>query len=805
MLNYGDFLKMNKIKRLIITLVFPKTIVLIALLFSALVTITILEFVHPAFGWTLTLILFALLAVFLFLIIQKPVLIMHGFIWILNHTAYKIKTIGHENIPQTGGGLIVSNSVSYIDLVLIFSAIKRPVKFFVDKDFSESPFLKPFLNETNSIPIDTGNPKAMGRALKEARSTIQAGGLVCIFAEGDLTRTGNMLPFKRGYEFIVRNLDVPIIPLHLDRIWGSTFSFVDRKIKWRFPKVIPYPVTVSIGEPMPSISKPFEVRLAVQELSAAAFKLRGDNQKKLHVGFIREAARHPFKFCFGDLNTKLSYLQTFVFALAMAKKFGCKADNEKIGILLPTSIAGAVANIAILMAGKIPVNLNFTSSKETLESCIKQCDMKRIISSRAFLDKINMRAFDNMIVYAEDIKKSMGFFDKLKKSAALIFLPSKLLVKMYVKGDAANIDDVATIIFSSGTTGEPKGIVLTHQNIVSNVEAAYKIIGIKEDDIIAGILPIFHSFGFTATLWLVAYYGIGAAYHPSPVEAASVGDLIQKYKCTLMFATPTFLNAYTRKCTEEQFKSLRIVVAGAEKLKKTISNTFYEKFKKTVFEGYGATELSPIVSLGIPCYIDPKTNKIQVGNKFGTVGHPLPGVAAKIVDPDTFELLPSEKEGMLLIKGPNVMKGYLHSPEKTADVIKDGWYVTGDIAILDNDGFIAITDRLSRFSKIGGEMVPQIKIEEEIHAAAGEDEHFCIVTAVSDEKKGERLVVLYKGEHDINKILQKMYEKGLPRLWVPKKENFYKIEDFPRLGNGKLDFKQIKKVAADFFNVSIQG
>lgn len=789
---------MNKIKRLIVTLIFPKTLVLVFVLLVAIITLTILRFIPPILGTTLTIVILALVGILVFTIALKPERALYTFIWILNHTVYKIKAVGHDNLPKTGGALLVSNSVSYIDHPIIFSSIKRPVKFFVGKEFSEHPFLKPFMTPSNSITIDEhGSPKAVGRALKQARQAIQNGELVCIFAEGDLTHTGNMLPFKRGYEFIVRNLDVPIIPLHLDRIWGSTFSFVDSKLKWSFPKVVPYPVTVSIGKPMPSNSKPFQVRLAVQELSAEAFKIRGDSQKKLHIGFVKEVKKHPFKFCIADTTgLKLSYIQTFAAAVAFCKNvFKDKKENEMVGIFLPTSLGSALANIAILIAGKIPVNLNFTSSKDTLQQCVDQCKMTKIISSRAFTDKFNMHHFDDIMIFLEDVKSGIKPLQKLLYYAAVFIFPVSLLIKIFIKGNSENINDVASIIFSSGTTGEPKGIMLTHQNIVSNVEATYSVIKVKDDDVVCGILPFFHSFGYTATLWLVLYAGIGGVYHASPMETQKVGEIVEKYKCTIIFSTPTFLNAYQRKCSKEQFESLRMIVVGAEKLKSTLSQDFYNKFEKTVFEGYGATEVSPIVSLGIHSFVNPKTGKVQIGNKLGTVGHPLPGVAAKIVNSETFEQLEFGEEGLLLVKGPNVMKGYLNNPKKTEEVIKDGWYVTGDIAIIDEDGFIAITDRLSRFSKIGGEMVPHIKIEDEIQSVVNSEERFCFVTSVPDEKKGEKLIVLYKGDYAIDKIWNELCAKGLPKLWIPKKENFYQIESFPMLGSGKTDFKKIKDLA----------
>lgn len=725
-------------------------------------------------------------------------------IWALMRTIYRMTVTGSSNVPARGGALLVSNSISYIDHAIILASLDRPVKFFVGRGFYSHPLLSPLTKSLNAIPIDRNDsPKALARALSEAHVAIQNGELVCIFAEGDVTRTGNMLPFGRGVEFIMKGLDAPIIPLYLDRIWGSTFSFVDGKMKWMLPKVLPYPITVSFGKPMAPSAQAGEVRLAVQELSVDAFKLRGESQKQLHITFLHEARRHPFKFCMADsLGTELNYSKTLAGMLTLARKLfnaGDREYDEKVGILLPTSCGAVLANGAVLFAGKVPVNLNYTSSGESLASAVEQCGMKRILTSRAFIQKLNIEP-DPRMIYLEDVKASISKASRIMNYLAVLLLPAALLARVYARGDTNNVDALSSIKFSSGSTGEPKGVMLTHQNISSNIEGAYQVFNLKSRDIFMGVLPFFHSFGYMATLWLPLTTGTAVVYHTNPLEAATVGEMIRKYKASILIGTPTFLANYTRKCEKEQFASLRFVVAGAEKFKQNIVEAFYAKFGVPPFEGYGCTELSPVVSLGISSYIHPQGKFVQVGNKPGTVGHPLPGVAAKIVDPDTFEKLPSGAEGLLLIKGPNVMKGYFRDPDKTAEVIKDGWYVTGDIASIDEDGFIAITDRLSRFSKIAGEMVPHVKIEEKIQEILGAEVPVCAVTSVSDDRKGEKLVVLHKPGIDVDKLCASLAVCGLPNLWLPKKDCFIQVDEIPLLGTGKLDLKAVKTSAERYFN-----
>ncbi|MBU4477627.1 MAG: MFS transporter [Candidatus Omnitrophica bacterium] len=724
--------------------------------------------------------------------------------WVLTHSIFKLKVTGIENVPLEGGALLVCNHVSFIDPLIILGSLPRHVRFLMWRRMCELPLVKPIAGIMRVIPVSFEDPpKAILNSLQEAREAVEKGELVCIFAEGHLTKSGNMQPFRRGFEHIMKELSAPIIPMYIDRIWGTLFGFEDGKYRWRMPKIIPCPITICYGKPLAAQARVHEVRTAVLELSAEAYKQRGPDRVKLHIAFIREVKQHPFRFCMADTTgIKLNYVQVLATVMLLSRKLfpplaSSPDKDEMVGVLLPASCMASMVNGAALFSGKIPVNLNFTASREGIFSSIEQCRMKRVITSRKFLEKLNIELPDTKLILLEDLKSKISAAEKIKALLAAFLFPAGVITALYVRGDRHNVDDTATVIFSSGSTGLPKGVMLTHENISSNIEGFYQIMRLDEHDVVLGILPFFHSFGFTATLCLPVGSGVAVVYHNNPLDAAMVGKLAEKYKATILLGTPTFFSAYIKKCTQEQFKSIRYALTGAEKLKENIARAFYEKFGIVPFEGYGATELSPIVSLGIPDCFDKNENILQKGYKPGKVGHPIPGVAAKIVNPDTFELLPYDTEGLLIIRGPNVMKGYLNQPEKTAEVIKDGWYITGDIAVMDEDGFIQITDRLSRFSKIAGEMVPHIKVEEEIIRILGTVEPVCAVTSVPDEKKGERLAVLYAQEIDIDALWEKLNNSGLPKLWIPKKASFYRVENIPFLGSGKMDLKQIKKIARE--------
>jgi acyl-[acyl-carrier-protein]-phospholipid O-acyltransferase/long-chain-fatty-acid--[acyl-carrier-protein] ligase len=419
---------------------------------------------------------------------------------------------------------------------------------------------------------------------------------------------------------------------------------------------------------------------------------------------------------------------------------------------------------------------------------VERCGITTILSSRVFLSKAGLDEMPGM-VFLEDVLKETSAIAKLTALVAARLLPASILERLF--GTPADPDALATVIFSSGSTGVPKGVMLSHRNILANIESVNDAFALTSADVMIGVLPFFHSFGFTGTLWFPLISGFGVAYHPNPTDAKTIGELSEKYRGTLIISTPTFCGSYVRKIRPEQFSTLRYAIVGAEKLREPIATAFREKFGLDLLEGYGCTEMAPIVSVNLP---GPDASG-KPRAKAGTVGQPLPRVRAKVVDPVTFEGPLVGVEGLLLLDGPNKMAGYLGEPEMTRAAMRDGWYVTGDIAMLDEGGFIRITDRLSRFSKIAGEMVPHMKIEEEIQRCLA-DPHACIVTSVPDDAKGERLVVFHT---DPSLTPQALWEQvsatSMPKLWIPKREDIRHLEAIPTLGTGKVDLRAVRQLA----------
>ena len=630
---------------------------------------------------------------------------------------YRLRIFGHENLPAEGPALLIPNHVTWVDALLLSATSQRRIRFVMERSIYNKPLLQGLFRLMGVIPVSSEDGrKGLVEFMKQARAALDDGYMVCIFAEGEITRNGMLREFRGGFERIVKGTNYPIIPVYIGGAWGSILSYAHGRLLSSLPIFSSYPMTIHFGAPLPSTSTVREVRQKVAELSCDSFDVLKPLRLPLEQHFIRSARQNWRRRAVADSSgNELTYGRTLAGAVALAGKLEVLTINASVtnggeskpgdpvghvGLLLPPSLGGVLTNLALMLLGRITVNLNYTVAESSLRSSIEQCGITTIITSKNFLERMPVLAQLGGLILLENIVPTISAGDKL-----LALLKARLLPKQFLcKRKGFTADSVATVIFSSCSSGDPKGVMLSHHNIMSNVEALRMVFRVSAADNVCSALPFFHSLGFTGSLWFPLVSGFSAAYHPDPMDGEKLAQMVRENKTTILLATPTFLLAYLRRAKREDFVSLRVVITGAEKLKAKVADFFEERFGIRPMEGYGTTELAPVIALSLP---DVEVDGVrQHGSKEGSVGHPIPGVVIKVVDPDSGAELKAGEAGLILVKGPNVMVGYLGRPDKTAEVIKDGWYVTGDIGVLDDDGFIRITDRLRRFSKIGGEMVP---------------------------------------------------------------------------------------------------
>jgi acyl-[acyl-carrier-protein]-phospholipid O-acyltransferase/long-chain-fatty-acid--[acyl-carrier-protein] ligase len=721
--------------------------------------------------------------------------------WTALKPFYRIHRHGLEHVPRTGGALLVANHVSWLDGPVMMMMTPRLVRTMVYAGNFRSRIMQYAARRWEAILVGPG-PKSILQALKTANEGIRRGDVVGIFPEGGISRSGLMHGFKPGMLKIIEGTDAPIIPIYYDGVWGSIFSFERGRFFWKIPRRWPFRIDIYFGPPLHQVSDAYMVRQAVEQLGARAVKERLERKTALPEAVIRQCKRRKFEVKIADsLGTELtggSMLMRSLILRRLLRRYVLAPDEPHVGLLLPPSVGSVLTNLAVAFDRRVAINLNYTVSSDVMNQCIRLAGIRHVLTTRQVMEKLDLQ-IDAELVYLDDLRPRVKLIDKLSSMLAAYICPARVL-NHHLRLGKNRPDDVLTIIFTSGSTGIPKGVMLTHANVRHNVDAVDQVIRLRHDDAIVGILPFFHSFGYTITLWAVMALDIRGAYHFNPLDARQVGKLVEKNKATILLTTPTFLRSYLKRCSKEEFATLDTVVAGAEKLPKELCDAYEKKFGVRPVEGYGTTELSPLVSVNIP---PSRSGSHQIDRREGTVGRPVPGVAAKVVDGDWNDL-GIGRPGMLLISGPNVMKGYLNQPEKTAEVIRDGWYTTGDIAEIDEEGFIRITGRESRFSKIGGEMVPHLRIEECLQELIGEDENDeqaelkIAVTAIADEKKGERLIVLHTQlPKTPQELAAGLKSKGLPNLYIPSTESFIQVESIPVLGTGKLDLRGLKDMAEE--------
>jgi acyl-[acyl-carrier-protein]-phospholipid O-acyltransferase/long-chain-fatty-acid--[acyl-carrier-protein] ligase len=715
---------------------------------------------------------------------------------------YKTNIHGIENIPPTGGALLLGNHISWIDWLILQVASPRALKFVMFKTYYDKWYLTWIFKFFDVIPIAGGASRS---AIESIRARLKNGEVVALFPEGIISYNGQIGKFERGFELAVEGIDVPIIPFYLRGLWGSTFSRADDYYKQLHRDNGKREIIITFGEPLSPTAKANEVKQAVIKLSLSSWDFYLSNQRPLHYSWLKCANSALFAPSIADHSTgmKLSNLKVLTSVILFIKKLkGALKDEENIGVILPSSAAGSIVNLALFALGKKPINLNYTVSVETLKSSVETAELKTIITSKLFEQKLLSKGFDlseileDRVIYAETIKDSFAKTDIAKTLLKVLFSPTWLLEFLYFA--PVEIEDTATIIFSSGSENAPKGIELTHKNLLANIKQVADLINFRKDDVVLNSLPIFHSFGLTVTTLMPLCEGIFTVCIADPTDVVGIGKLCARYRATILLGTSTFFRLYikNKKLHPLMLQSIRLAAAGAEKLKDDVKNGFKIKFGIDIYEGYGTTETTPVVCINMPDTLEYTSYKPLTFHKEGTVGMPLPGTIVKIVDPDTLEELPVGEDGLILIGGSQVMKGYYKNEEKTNEVIvKIGewrYYKSGDKGHMDEDGFVTIADRYSRFAKIGGEMISLTGVESLI-TSLFKTEIDLVAVSVPDEKKGEKIVLLYSGEYSYEEFLQTVKSAQIAPLLMP--SSFHKVETLPKLATGKADFKASKELA----------
>ncbi|PWJ62534.1 MULTISPECIES: MFS transporter [unclassified Fibrobacter] len=722
---------------------------------------------------------------------------------------YRIRVHGVQNIPNEGPVLLVGNHHSFIDWAMIQMASPRALCIASNKDHFERWYLRAILKRLGMIRIDNRHPAV---AMEKIHEALLAGNAVVIFPTGEVSKSPHVEPFNIDYSKAVEGTDASIIPFYIQGLWGTNFSYSGSDM---FGASSDRAVTVAFGEPIPATTPPNEVRAIVRKVSIDAWKYAVDFTRPIAESWIRTCKRYVkngpaiYSPDGGHLSGYKLMGAVMAFRCLLKKKLGKKEQN--VGIMLPPSPAGVIVNLALWVMGKTNVNLNYTSSVDNVKFCCERADVKTIITSRQFVEKLKGRGNDFSQVasdkvrlfYAEDLMKEIPKAKIAFFLVLCVMMPSWVIRMVFCK--RTSMDDNGVIVFSSGSEGTPKGVELTQRNLMGNIQQLACILNVSRGDVMLSELPLFHSFGLTVTTLLNLTEGCPIVAVADPTDVKTMARVCCEFHVTLMVATPTFLRAFTvsRYVHPLVFKSVRLIIAGAEAMRPELSTAFRLKFGIEVLEGYGCTETAPVASTNTENTLMNDYTTLQVNNKPGTVGPALPGTQFLIVDPDTNEPLPTGEAGMILIGGCQVMKGYLKDPDRTNSVIvmKDGirYYRTGDKGYLDQDGFLTIVDRYSRFAKLGGEMVSLGAVEKKIQDTKVLEGLDYLVTTVPDAAKGEKIVLLYQGEMESKQLLSELRANDFPPIMLPSAA--FPVEKVPKLGTGKADFTAAKKLARELMGI----
>lgn len=761
------------------------------------------------------LILIAVVAVIgsLYTVFKLPQSLVRVMLAALISRRYKIHVQGIKNIPSRGGVLLLGNHISWIDWAILQIATPRPIRFVMLKAIYQRWYLKWFFDLVGCIPIQSG--EGSEESLSRIAELLDKGDVVCLFPEGAISRNGHLGEFRRGFERACAQTqsDFPILPFYLRGLWGSQFSRSSEALKNAKPRGSARDIIVAFGDPLEKLTTADVLKRRVFDLSISAWEQHIGQLEPLPRAWIDTVKMGSSSLAIVDgTGDSLTRSRALTAAICLSRRIRRLSPGQRVGILLPTSAGGVLTNMAVLLNGQSIVNLNYSANPDAVASAIEQAELGTVFSSRRFIDKLQHRGIDFSIalgrvnlVMLEDVFTDIGRVEMAATFLAIKALPATLLKSLFCRKH--DIEATAAVLFSSGSEGAPKGICLSHRNIMANIHQIADVLNMQEEDVVMASLPLFHAFGLTVNQFLPLVEGLPMICHADPTDAVGIAKAIARNRATIFTGTSTFLRLFARnsKVHPLMLESLRVVISGAEKLNPDVRDAFERKFNKIILEGYGATETSPVACVNLPDVLDTNYWQVQTGTKAGTVGMPLPGTSLKIVDPQSEQPLATGEAGMILIGGSQVMQGYLNHPEKTEAVIRhiDGqrWYVTGDKGSIDESGFLTIIDRYSRFAKVGGEMVSLGAIEENLREAlknsgqsSCEEDEFVAVN-VADQKKGEVIAMLYCSDLSSEALRRCLIDAGTHPLMIP--GVWIAVDGIPKLGSGKTDFVKAKALATE--------
>ncbi len=721
-------------------------------------------------------------------------------IGLLARLLYRVRAIGASHVPRVGGAVVIANHLSYVDVMALQLACPRPLRFVAYRGPGTGG-LQEWIFERAGVILVSPDPSAQW--LKSAVKALAQGELVCVFPEGGISRTGQLMAIRKGFELMARRAMVPVIPAAIDGLWGSVFSFAGNRYLWKAPRLLPTPVCVVFGRPIPpEQADAVTARKALMELGMDAFNERPVLRGHLGRAVVRALARRPRSVALIDRTAGrrvLTAAQLIAASAVLARRLRETVPEGRVGIVLPPGAGAAIANLAVVCSGKVPVNLNFTAGRISAESSIAASGVRTVISADAVRSRLADFPWpDRTVDLRSEMAAAGGKRAMFPWLAAAWLLPNQWVAGLMGLPHAGDREEAA-LLFTSGSAGNPKGVVLTHRNLLANFEQISSMSILPDSATMLGCLPIFHSFGFTVTLWYPLMRGCRLVTNPSPLDTRALVDSIREEGVTVIIGAPTFLRPLLKKAKPSDLRSLDLVVSGAEKLPEDLRVSFLERFHIGILQGYGLTETSPVSSVNQPHPpVATLTADEQVGNRAGTSGRLLPGMSIRVVHPETGEELLNGETGVLWLRGANVFSHYLGDEQGTAEALRDGWFVTRDLGRVDEDGFVTVEGRVARFSKVGGEMVPHGTIEQKIAELVGLDPaevQAVVVVGIPDEAKGEKLVILTTLELSAGEVKDRLAAAGFPNLWIPR--IVLRIGAIPVLGTGKLDIAACKRLASE--------